>query len=509
MAAVTGMTSPIPASREICQNTDQGTFAIEDPSPGTRHHTLLSSNDSPTDSDIELIRSVLAESDRRLQSVHEEIQNLKLQPQAESADSARILQRLEEALVWDAGKFDLEASPWLLTHVCGLWRAVSLSMPLLWSQIAIDYVDSEPPIRYSLRLAETQLRRAGPLKVHFYSSETMDAGPQLEMFNLLASQCSRWEELSIGLTSIITPSLLLPLRDRLPSLRRVALQISHSLSASTELQCLDCFDSAPSLVDFDCFHERSFLPITLPVGLFVRYGLNAPWERHLQILNQASNLVEARIQIAFQGDADWPDLPAHAVNLVHLRRLFVSHAFALCYLRAPNLEQLALVDRSDSMKSLNSYFRPFVSRSSCQIRRLILGSPSAKTLVEILIHTSHITELVIMEDEDSDTYDVFETLEASGYIIAPQLTLIFLACTDLFRIHYTPFLKMLESRWRAEVCPLQHAALLVDGGHKPSSSTLDGLMKLRQDGLDLKMIVDDDDAALLAMKGWDFQNTWN
>ncbi|KAK7012818.1 F-box domain-containing protein [Favolaschia claudopus] len=478
MAAAMDMLSPIRASH------DSKGIAMEDPSPGTRHHTLLSSNDAPSDSDIAFIQSVLAETDRRLQSFHEEIQNLKLQPQAESAVSSGILQRLEEertcllafgarnrailsplrrippellreiffltlpplAHGLDAKKFDLGVSPWLLTHVCGLWRVVSLSMPSLWSQIAIDYHYSDSSNYYSLRVAETQLRRASLLKIHFYSSEIMDAGLQLEMFNLLASQCSRWEELSIGLTSIIAPSLLLPLRNRLPSLHRLSLEVSHPPSTGTsELQCLDCFDSAPSLIDFECY---SLLPITLPVEQFVRYELNALWERHLQILNQASNLVEARIQIAFQGDADWPDLPAHAVNLVHLRRLFVSHGFALRYLRAPDLEQLALVDNLDSMTSLTSCFRPFVSSSSCQIRRLILGSPSAATLVEILKCASYITELVIIEDKDSDTVDdVFESLEASGYILAPQLTLIFLACTDLFRIHYTPFLKMLESRW--------------------------------------------------------------
>jgi hypothetical protein len=118
--------------------------------------------------------------------------------------------------------FEILGSPWSLTHVSSRWRAVSLSTPSLWSQVIV-YSDDVYPVS----LIETQIQRAQKLKIHFYGCETADSRPQIRMFQLLSQHSSRWEELSVGLTSDIVP-LLTALRDQLPSLERLWIQWDDS-----------------------------------------------------------------------------------------------------------------------------------------------------------------------------------------------------------------------------------------------------------------------------------------
>ncbi|KAJ6474839.1 hypothetical protein C8R45DRAFT_834676, partial [Mycena sanguinolenta] len=60
--------------------------------------------------------------------------------------------------------FDLYGCPWVLTYVCGSWRAVALLKPSLWSRITIDF---SIVTEYPQKMIKIQLERAHMLKIHF------------------------------------------------------------------------------------------------------------------------------------------------------------------------------------------------------------------------------------------------------------------------------------------------------------------------------------------------------
>jgi hypothetical protein len=236
---------------------------------------------------------------------------------------------------------------------------------------------------------------------------------------------------------------------------------------------------------------------------------------HRGILKLAPNLIEARIEISFD-EKPWPD-STETLNILCLRRLNVSHPKVLDYLRVPALEELAvrLLQDSGQYHDLPTSLHSFLDRSSCFLRRLTLkGYPMAQTTVQILHRCPSITELVIIITNRSaakEANSLMTTLTVSSLpestTVAPQLRLLFLGDTCKTRIDYRVYLDMLKSRWKAEGCALETAALLTDSSSGPNPSTLRGLHTLRQDGLDLLLMEGRD--ARNVIRGWAYYRTWH
>ncbi|KAF8211010.1 hypothetical protein K438DRAFT_1534115, partial [Mycena galopus ATCC 62051] len=113
------------------------------------------------------IQSVVLEADARLASLDDEISKIRkklkqLEDERASVFSSRTqsntilspLRRMPSELLGKifletlssvtndslrGRRFDMARSPWQLTRVSSRWRAVSLSIPSLWSRIAISY----------------------------------------------------------------------------------------------------------------------------------------------------------------------------------------------------------------------------------------------------------------------------------------------------------------------------------------------------------------------------------
>ncbi|KAJ7135322.1 hypothetical protein C8R46DRAFT_1235141 [Mycena filopes] len=127
------------------------------------------------------------------------------------------------------GRISFSHCPWSLTHVCSQWRAVALSMPVLWSCIAIsipNFSEGAPP--YPLELVKAQIHRSlpRPLEVIFLSKEapTTTAHTTKTLFKLIHGACDRWE------TARIEWCLwnVLPLQGAdLPLLRELCLHILY------------------------------------------------------------------------------------------------------------------------------------------------------------------------------------------------------------------------------------------------------------------------------------------
>ncbi|KAJ7618986.1 hypothetical protein DFH06DRAFT_1306555 [Mycena polygramma] len=447
---------------------------------GARHFKLLNSNEPPDDSETAFIRSVISTADASVAHLNEKISKLQAQLKHLEDERASFLsyrarnsailsplrrmppEVLGEIFVWTlpspaaplvCRKFRMGASPWVLTQISSRWRKFSFSTPPLWSQIAVDY--TVPSVLPS-ELVAAQIERSQKLKIHFYGRSEANSQPQIELFQLLAQHSSRWEELSIGLTSAIT---------------------------------------APSLVEVGVYNEFHFLTTAFPIHQLTRYQLDGPWVTHREILNLAPNLIEARIHIDFDDDP-WPEQD-EVVNLHHIRRLYASDAGVLRFLRVPALEELAIWAPRDDVSPLAANLESLVNRSACPLRRLGLrGYPNADVTSKILQGCSFITELVILatdSDAEKEVNALLTTLTVpilpGSTVTAPQLRFIVFGCEDDSHVDDTLFLGMVKSRWDAEDCALKSATLLVESGPGPDPTMLDSFRALRQEGLDLLLLL--------------------
>ncbi|KAJ6457434.1 hypothetical protein C8R47DRAFT_1164358 [Mycena vitilis] len=408
--------------------------------------------------------------------------------------------------------FDRTDSPWVLTHVSSQWREVCISIPSLWSKVAINYSENQnPSSAYPLSVINAHIRRSHKLKIHFLGCGTVDPHPQIETFQLLLHHAPRWEEFCVEITPALVP-LLAQLQDRLPSLLRLWINWEGPES-QTGVQSVECFQTAPSLVDFGVFNEHAFVPFSFPIAQLTRYEFDGPWGMHSGVLRLASSLVEARILINFD-EAPWPD-PHEPIDLIHLRRLYVSNFRVLNYLRAPALDELAIWVSEDEPVEIPQLLA-FIERSarSESLRNLCLkGSPDKETGVTILQKLPCITEfsLILRDSLEARTrihaLMLALTVSPGNAVVSPQLHALFLGCSDEGYVEYDVYLAMLKSRWTEQGCALQRAALATEEGPGPDPATLLGLMALRRDGLDILLV--EGTAARYEMYAWSHAAPWN
>ncbi|KAJ6580718.1 hypothetical protein B0H19DRAFT_483969 [Mycena capillaripes] len=508
----------------------------DDTTPGTRHHMLLSSNEVPLDSEVVIVKSVIADTDARLADIDDEIARLqerlqRLQDERASLShyrarnhtilsSLRIIpaEVLSEIFSWSAPSasevslhrgFHMTASPWSLTHVSRRWRAVAISHPVLWSLFTTSY-DSGLDLSsaYPLSMLETQLARAGNLKIRFYGCQTSDSQPQIETLQCLLKHASRWEDLSLRLTSRLYP-LLTNLRGRVPSLRRLCITWDR-LESQEAAESIDFFQLAPSLVDATVYNQFRYIPISLPSPRqLTRYQLYCPWAIHRGILKLAPNLTEVRIGIKFDREP-WPGSD-ETIDLPRLCRLYVSRLEVLGYIRVPALQELSLFFGRRDLENVVGNLQSLIARSSCTLRRLCLsGCSHARTNIAILQNIPSIAELRIIitnchvaREVNAMVVELSVSDGLGSTPVVPQLSSIsFARATGASSSYfdYIAYCKMVESRWGSHDCVLSRAALLFQSDPIPELACLGSLKALRHEGLDFLLL--DGGKARSVMNHW-------
>ncbi|KAJ7498114.1 hypothetical protein B0H11DRAFT_2226263 [Mycena galericulata] len=337
-----------------------------------------------------------------------------------------------------------------------------------------------------------------------------DSRPQIQIFKLLSDHSERWEELILQLTADLVPHLV-ALAGRLPMLRRLWVQWDGARSQNG-VDSLKCFENAYSLVDVGAYSKFRFVPIVLPPhNLITRYHLDAPWDTHWSMLKLTPNLIEARIRVDFDESEPWPHSD-ETIQLLRLRRLYVSNGEILDYLSAPVLEAAA-IHHEEGDNDLCTPLVPFLIRSSCPLRRLCLsGSPDPHSTVAILEKISTITELAIVITDSASQGDeairsLLTLLDGSrGTWVSPHLSEIHFGFhrKKNIAIDYPLYLRMLQSRWKSAACALASTSFLTNPGSCPDPETLSKLEVLRKDGLDISLLSGPDAASV--MKDWTYAN---
>ncbi|KAJ7609102.1 hypothetical protein FB45DRAFT_1039260 [Roridomyces roridus] len=227
---------------------------------------------------------------------------------------------------------------WRLSQVSRRWREIALSTPSLWSLVYVSGKRQADP----LPMVQAQVQRARDLKIHFYGAQngTGDATARIKLFTFLSEHSVRWEELFLRLTAELVP-LLPPLRGRLPSLRRLSI-IWHDERSQIGVDSVECFETAPFLEDVEFSSEFRYTPIPFPTDLLTSYRIQGSLESHQHILQMAPNIIEARVAITYGLDQPWPEPIGPTIDMLHLKRLYVTHIEILDYFRAPSLEEISM-----------------------------------------------------------------------------------------------------------------------------------------------------------------------
>ncbi|KAJ7609028.1 hypothetical protein FB45DRAFT_945154 [Roridomyces roridus] len=368
--------------------------------------------------------------------------------------------------------------PWRFSHVSRRWREIALSTPSLWSLV---YVSSRRKVD-PLAMIQAQVQRARSLKIHFYASDTQDSTAQIRLFEFLSEHSVRWEEFVVRLIAGLVP-LMAKLRGRLPSLRRLSIQW-HNAESQIGVDSLKCFETASSLEDVALHSNIGYIPIPFPAHQLTSYRVEGPFELHQRVLKMASNIIEAKVIIACDPEDSWPDSSDQVIDMPRLRRLHVSSAEVLDYLRAPVLAEI--VTSQDDDESPLDRLDAFFQRSSCTPRRLgLAGSPTANTTQEILRKYPFINALgFIFSNTGVEVADAQLEMLGNAPLVSPQLTEIFFGSLVSNPLDFPLFLRMVQSR-RGPESALETAAFLSLQGQHPDLVTRNALDELREAGMNI------------------------
>ncbi|KAJ7451489.1 hypothetical protein B0H11DRAFT_2075830 [Mycena galericulata] len=291
-------------------------------------------------------------------------------------------------------------SPWLVGHVCALWRKISVSSQSfkLWARPIIT-----PSLNQSLSQLNVQLSRSGNAKLH--PCIRGDSPQRLPHPELLVSMCktsNRWASFlfSFDWTLAALQPPLAPVKGNVGQLDELAIEgvWGDGSSVLAEGDRLDAFAIAPRL------RMLSFVDICEPASTLI-----LPWHQlthlraltsgheHLAVLNLCPNLVYAHL-----------DTPV-SVRLKQLRKLHLVNGEFLRIMSLPVLEEIVLermVTESDALLSLLSLLRrdhPPLSSIS-----LFHGALVTPTLSTVLEENPNVTTLSIyIQKTDTDAVNEF------------------------------------------------------------------------------------------------------
>ncbi|KAJ7146520.1 hypothetical protein C8R44DRAFT_757670 [Mycena epipterygia] len=460
------------------------------PLPALPHH-LLTTNDAPSDVEAAEIRDALDVVHTRVSKLEASIATLedilrKLRTMRKHALDhihrsniivsvvrrlpADVLNEIFSYTVADAPRRrTIDRSPWILGRVCSRWRAISISLPKLWSNI-----NSSVP----LPILTTHLERSSAcgLTIRAIYSDTEALGPIIDC-------SSRWETVDLQMGVNMLP-ILERVHGNVPMLRQL------KYGDSTGVGSCRAFEIAPKLT---CVSMTGKPSLYLPWTQITRLRQRVPSIGDLHQLASARNLVELSLtntvpMMLSLANLDRPlgSQDAWISELPSLRVLFIEDGEFLDFLALPALEDIHIL--------LNAASLPFlIDRSSCRLRKFTTKGCNYLDLLSILNRTSTLVELRL---------GLIPTFEVD--VILSHLTIpsnptndVRPLCPDLRAISVcnisdddrcSRVVSMMESRLRNGACARPSLSILNLHSSTPNVCQLDALERLRDQGTDVEWL---------------------
>nr|GAT51221.1 predicted protein [Mycena chlorophos] len=341
---------------------------------------LFATNDAPNAADARVVRKILALQQTHLDSLNLGIAQLHVILRKLETERAELGKRmavnagllsplrslpvevLEEIFIRavpEPGerkeRLFVKQSPWSIARVCRRWRAVAYGYPKLWSTISIDLEDSAPTAPLLLR--QLKLSTTYPLRIHFWSAVSFDAG--LDLLQILALHAERWELADIRITSAVQARMLDKLGKRLSRLRYLRLEWRlPSTQHQTEL--VGVFGKTPALryvTLSDTGSGTRTLGIQWP--RLTSLDLTASALNMVAILRLCTALVECRLR-----PLGYDNNLGALVRLPHLRKLYSTDTQIFQHLFLPALTDLYLPHDCTQLVTA------LIQRSGCTLRSL-------------------------------------------------------------------------------------------------------------------------------------------
>ncbi|SJL12576.1 uncharacterized protein ARMOST_16004 [Armillaria ostoyae] len=327
----------------------------------------------------------------------------------------------------------IKGPPWVLSHVCSLWRSICLSSPRLWSTVAIPPMNSK---RYHVAdILGSYLDRSHGLSLNLYldaraSTERVDVdrdGRHTSILRILHPHMSRWHKLVLCCDAYLTILDIINIweyRDpSLTHLKKIDIRTSSEARRYGPVYPTSAFSRALNL---ESIHLRggvllenpSFPHLTSFLGTF------SSAVQFRELIESAPSLQD--ISIWYKPSASTPDIfPPTPFTHPNIRKVTV-RALTACFSSVifPSLEELVIdsgVYESNFDLEHVTYLTSLLGNSHSPRRSLSMKVLSPSHLTPFL--TPGLTSLTIILTETSrEVYNTLMYDPESSYPVAPNLT---------------------------------------------------------------------------------------
>ncbi|KAF8162517.1 hypothetical protein K438DRAFT_299760 [Mycena galopus ATCC 62051] len=155
-------------------------------------------------------------------------------------------------------------APWLLTHVCQRWRAITVSSPQLWRQIAVTLSDDVGETAEGIYLlTKLFLERSAQSQIAVILTGAELQHQTWPVLDLLMSSSDRWDDLSIHADAVVVCGLS-AIKGHLARLARLKWIRSEYDDELPTPVVLDMFSVAPCLSDVTFRYDPLFGSVLVP-----------------------------------------------------------------------------------------------------------------------------------------------------------------------------------------------------------------------------------------------------
>ncbi|KAJ7290310.1 hypothetical protein C8J57DRAFT_340069 [Mycena rebaudengoi] len=340
------------------------------------------------------------------------------------------------------GKPSIRLAPLLLARICRHWRALTLSMPILWSVLRIELNRYFYGDNITSELLRGWLSRSAsyPLTLEFGFSDHDFPGL---LSSSVLPHIHNCQSLALCLPNAVFGELCSDPRLEFPLLKRLELRGNYILPRFK--YSFSAFQNCPKLQEL--IINRTILEeygALLPWDRLIRFtGHNLSLRQGWDVLRKASSMEECTLDL--QGPKykakSFLTLPRLKSLKVGYKRQLIHGSEIFPFMTLPGLQELHVYLDGPHFDKLLS----FQSRSACLLTRLHIDCNLKESQFSLLLTSlPHLVEFSMRLEPEPSMPDYVLTLLERENLYLFRLADLALAFEEDF--HYTAVLSMLESR---------------------------------------------------------------